>query len=134
MRAPNSGFTLVEVVVSLFLIGLGVLAAAPMFMFAMQGNAVGEEKGVAAALAVERLEMLRAVDYWTLALAPGGSLTVNTNGFFDNSDPDYTIRWLVTTNTTPDETIVISVRVVPAGTIPGSSRVVTLTTLRGPET
>ena len=44
MRENTSGFTLVEVVVALFLIGLGVLAAAPMFMFAMQGNAVGGEQ------------------------------------------------------------------------------------------
>ncbi|MCH7779288.1 MAG: hypothetical protein IH848_00450 [Acidobacteria bacterium] len=44
---------------SLFLIGLGVLAAAPMFMYAIQGNAVGAEKGAAGALAVEQMEILR---------------------------------------------------------------------------
>ena len=37
----EGGFTLAEVLVALFLIGIGVLAAAPMFMYAMQGTAVG---------------------------------------------------------------------------------------------
>ena len=131
MRESNSGFTLVEVVVALFLIGLGVLAAAPMFMFAMQGNAVGGEKGAAGALAVERMEILRATDYATLTA--GGSLTVDTAGFVDTSDPNYTIRWLITANTNPLGTFTVTVRVIPAGTIPGSSRVVTLTTMRAAE-
>jgi hypothetical protein len=117
--------------VALFLIGLGVLAAAPMFLFAMQGNAVGGEKGAAGALAVERMEQLRAADFVTLAA--GGSLTVNTTGYADISDSNYTVRWLITANTTPPGAITISVRVVPAGTIPGSSREVTLTTIRGQE-
>lgn len=130
MRESSSGFTLIEVIVSLFLIGLGVLAAAPMFMYAIQGNAVGAEKGAAGALAVEQMEILRATDY--LALPAGGSLTVDTTGYVDTSDPNNTVRWLIVTNTAPAGSLIISVRVIPAGSIPGSSREVTLTTIRGP--
>jgi prepilin-type N-terminal cleavage/methylation domain-containing protein len=131
MRESNSGFTLVEVIVALFLIGLGVLAAAPMFMYAMQGNAVGGEKGAAGALAVERMEILRGAGYATLSA--GGSLTVDTTGYVDTSDLDNTVRWLIITNTAPTGSLIISVRVIPAGSIPGSSREVTLTSIRGPE-
>ena len=131
MRESSSGFTLVEVIVALFLIGLGVLAAAPMFMYAMQGNAVGGEKGAAGALAVERMEILRAANYATLAA--GGSLTVDTGGYVDNSDPNNTVRWLIINNTAPTGSLIVSVRVIPAGLIPGSSREVTLTSIRGPE-
>ncbi len=131
MRKSSSGFTLVEVIVALFLIGLGVLAAAPMFMYAMQGNAVGGEKGVAGALAVERMELLRAANYGTLSA--GGSLTVDTAGYVDTSDPNNTVRWLIVDNTAPTGSLIISVRVIPAGSIPGSSREVTLTSIRGPE-
>jgi len=130
MRESSSGFTLVETIVALFLIGLGVLAAAPMFMYAMQGNAIGGEKGEAGALAVEQMEILRATGYG--ALADGGSLTVDTAGYVDASDPDHTVRWLIEANTAPTGSKVITVRVIPAGTIPGSSRVVTLTSIRGP--
>jgi hypothetical protein len=101
-----------------------------MFMYAMQGNAIGAEKGEAGALAVEQMEILRATGYG--ALADGGSLTVDTAGYFDTSDPDHTVRWLIEANTAPTGSKVISVRVIPAGTIPGSSRVVTLTSIRGP--
>ena len=131
MRESSSGFTLVEVIVALFLIGLGVLAAAPMFMYAIQGNAVGGEKGEAGALAVEQMEILRAADYVTLSA--GGSLTVNTTGYVDTSDPDVIVRWLIVDNTAPTGSLIISVRVIPAGSIPGSSREVTLTSIRGPE-
>ena len=130
MRESSSGFTLVETIVALFLIGLGVLAAAPMFMYAMQGNAVGGEKGEAGALAVERMETLRGSVYSTLTV--GGSLTVDTTGYVDNSDPDHTVRWLIEANTSPTGSMVVTVRVIPAGTIPGSSRAVTLTSIRGP--
>ncbi|NIL99935.1 MAG: prepilin-type N-terminal cleavage/methylation domain-containing protein [Acidobacteria bacterium] len=130
MRESSAGFTLVEVIVALFLIGLGVLAAAPMFMYAMQGNAVGGEKGEAGALAVERMEILRATDYGSLTV--GGSLTVDTTGYVDTSDPDHTVRWLIEANTAPTGSLIITVRVIPAGTIPGSSREVTLTSIRGP--
>ena len=129
-RCREQGFTLVEVLVALFLIGLGVLAAAPMFLYAMQGNAVGGEKGEAGALAVEQMEILRAADYATLIA--GGSLTVDTTGYVDSSDPDHTVRWLIATNTAPPGSLVVTVRVIPAGSIPGSSREVTLTSIRGP--
>ena len=52
--ADARGFSLVEVLVALFLIGLGVLAAAPMFIYAMQGNATGADFGSVGAIAVER--------------------------------------------------------------------------------
>ena len=130
MRESSSGFTLVEVIVALFLIGLGVLAEAPMFMYAMQGNAVGGEKGEAGALAVEQMEILRATPYGSLTI--GGSLTVDTTGYVDVTDPDHTVRWLIAANTAPTGSMVITVRVIPSGTIPGSSREVTLTSIRGP--
>jgi len=130
MSKNSSGFTLVEVVVALFLMGLGVLAAAPMFMFAMQGNAVGGEKGQASALAVEHMELLRSTDY--INLTAGGSLTVSLTGYSDTSDSDFDVRWLIADRGTPANTKTIRVRVVPAGTIPGPSRVVTLTTVRAP--
>ena len=130
MTRNASGFTLVEVVVALFLIGLGVLAAAPMFMYAMQGTAIGGEKGQASALAVEQMELLRSQTYGTLTA--GGSLTVSLTGYSDTSDPDFDVRWLITDRGTPNNTKTIAVRVVPAGRIPGPSRVVTLTTVRAP--
>jgi prepilin-type N-terminal cleavage/methylation domain-containing protein len=124
-----SGFTLLEVLVAMFLIGIGVLAAAPMFMYAMQGNAVGGDFGSVGAVAVERMELLRATDYFSLPA--GGSLTSDVTNYFDLSNPDVTQRWSITDNTTPAGTKTITVRVIANRQVVGDRKEVTLTMIRG---
>jgi len=124
-----AGFTLLEVIVALVLIGVGVLAAAPMFVYAMKGNAVAADFGSVGAVAVERMELLRSQDYVTLA--PGGSLTVTTNGYSDSSDPDYTVRWQIADNAVPAGTRSITVRAIAVRQVVGQRKEITLTTLRG---
>ena len=126
----QQGFTLTEVLIAMFLMGLGVLAAAPMFLFAMQANEVGSDIGSAGALAVDRLERLRSEQYDTLTA--GGSIATNTVDFSDTSDPDFDIRWLIVDDSPISDTKTITVRVIPAGSLPGARRVVTLTTVRAP--
>lgn len=129
MRRAQGGFTLVEVLVGLFLIGLGVLAAAPMFMYAARGNATGADLSTAGALAVERLEALRVVPYGLLD--DGGSLTANVSGFSDTGNPGYAVRWEIVSGAGPGATMKeIRVRAVSLRQSPGPARQVTLTTLR----
>ena len=128
-KRKQAGFSLVEVLVALFLIGIGVLAAAPMFIYAIQGNAVGADFGSAGALAVERMEILRARNYST-HLA-GGSLTTNSTGYFDTGDPDYIVRWTIANNGSPAGTKTITVRATALGRKVGRNKQVTLTTIRG---
>lgn len=129
-RFPNArGFSLVEVMVALFLIALGVLAAAPMFIYAMQGNATGADFGSVGANAVERLELLRGQDY--VALVPGGSLNVSQVGYSDLADPDVVVRWTITDNANPTGTRTIVVRAIATRQVVGQRKEVTLTTLRG---
>jgi prepilin-type N-terminal cleavage/methylation domain-containing protein len=125
----SGGFTLVEVLIALFLIGLGVLAAAPMFIYAMQGNAVGADFGSVGAVAVERMELLRAEEYQLLL--PGGSLTSNVTDYFDASNPDVLARWTITENVTPPNSKTITVRVIATRQVVGERKDVTLTTIRG---
>jgi len=123
------GFTLVEVLLALFLIGIGVLAAAPMFIYAMQGNAVGADLGWVGAVGVERMELLRAEDYDNLPA--GGSLTTNVTGYFDTGTQGVTVRWTITDNTVPARTKTITVLVVADRQVVGEQKNVTLTTIRG---
>jgi prepilin-type N-terminal cleavage/methylation domain-containing protein len=127
----EDGFTLAEVLVALFLIGIGVLAAAPMFMYAMQGTAVGGDFGSAGAAAVERMELLRAEDYPDLV--PGGNIDSNVGGYFDASDPDYLVRWEIeiAPAPAPPGTKTITVRALAARQVVGERKDVVLTTLRG---
>ena len=128
-RRTAGGFTLVEVLVAMFLIGIGVLAAAPMFMYAMQGNAVGGDFGSVGAVAVERMELLRSTNY--ASLTAGGSLTANVTNYFDLSNPEVTQRWSITDNTSPVGTKTITVRVIANRQVVGERKDVTLTMIRG---
>ena len=125
----SAGFTLIEVLVALVLIGIGVLAAAPMFVYAMQGNAVAADFGSVGAIAVERMELLRSQDYSTLA--PGGSLTSSVSGYSDTSNPDYVVRWQIANNAVPSGTRSVTVRAIAVRRVVGARKEITLTTLRG---
>ena len=124
------GFSLVEVLVALFLISLGLLAAAPMFIYATQGNAVGADLGTVGAVAVERMELLRSANYGVLTA--GGSLTSNVSGYFDNSNPAVIVRWTVADDTVGPVTMkTITVRVVTTRRVVGQRKEITMTTERG---
>ncbi len=123
------GFTLIEVLIALFIILVGVLAAAPMFLFAVRGNATGADLGSVAAVAVERMEQFRREDYGNLVA--GGDLDNDVKDYFDNTDPDYTIRWLIQDNATPTETRTVSVRVMATRVMDGPRREITVSTVRG---
>jgi prepilin-type N-terminal cleavage/methylation domain-containing protein len=124
------GFSLVEVLVALFLISLGLLAAAPMFIYAMQGNAVGADLGTVGAVAVERMELLRSTNYGVLTA--GGSLAGNVNGYFDNSNPAVTVRWTIADSTVGAVTMkTITVRALANRQVVGQRKDITMTTERG---
>ena len=125
----ENGFTLVEVLMALFLIGIGVLAAAPMFMYAMQGNATGADFGSVGAIAVERMETLRSMTYNDLTA--GGSLAVSQAGYSDLTDTDYVVRWQITDNVAPVGTKTIVVRAIAVRQVVGRRKEIVLTTLRG---
>jgi prepilin-type N-terminal cleavage/methylation domain-containing protein len=129
-RAPEAGFTLVEVIFSLFLIGIAVLAAAPMFMYALRGNAAGADIGSAGALAVERMELLRVTAYGDLVA--GGDLDSDAVGYSDTSIPGFDVRWRVQDGGGPGGVKTITVRAVSTRTTGGLPKQVDVTTLRAP--
>ena len=123
------GFSLVEVLVALFVISLGVLAAAPMFVYAMKGNAAGADFGSVGAIAVERMELLRSQTFGSLTA--GGNLASNVTNFSDVTDPEYIVRWRIQDNATPATTKTITVRAIATRRVVGQRKEITVTTLRG---
>ena len=124
----DTGFTIVEVVVALSLMFVVLMSAAPMFIFAMKENASAGDLGMVGAAAVDRTELLRAVDF-NLLLA-GGSITSNVTGYFDVSDPEVTVRWQVTNNANPVTEKTIQVRAIRTRQAMGRAKNITLVTLR----
>lgn len=109
-RLRHSGFTLVETLVALFLIGLGLLAIAPMFVYSGRVSAISADLGSLGARAVQRLELLRETKF--AALPAGGSLTANVSGYFDASDPDATLRWTIVDDASPATRKTITLRAI----------------------
>jgi len=122
------GFSLIEVLLALFLMGIALMYAAPMFATAIRENAAGADLGSAGAIAVDRMEALRASDFYQLAA--GGDLAANVGGFSDTGDPRFTVRWRITDNGSPATLKTISVRVIAARQSTGASKEVNLTTER----
>jgi prepilin-type N-terminal cleavage/methylation domain-containing protein len=126
------GFTLLEVLIAVTLLAVVVLAVAPMFLMASARTAAGADFGRVGALAVERMELLRAASYD--GMAAGGSLvadaTVGGTPYFDASMPGYIVRWQVIDNATPDGGKSLTVRAVSLRQVSGVPKEVTLTALR----
>jgi prepilin-type N-terminal cleavage/methylation domain-containing protein len=128
MMTTARGFTIVEVLMAMFLMGIALLAAAPMFVYAIQENATGADLGSVGAIAVDRLELLRADDFFDLPA--GGSLTSNVSGYFDTFDPRFTVRWQIVDNASPVTIKVLSVRAIATRQVIGLQKEITLTSLR----
>lgn len=130
-RRSGAGFSLVEVLLALVLLQIGLLAVAPLFIYATQASASGADMGTVGAAAVERMEVLRATEFDTLTA--GGSLTANQTGFFDTSDPDFTVRWEIVDDATPPTQKTIRVRALANRQVVGLPKEVTLVSLRSGE-
>jgi prepilin-type N-terminal cleavage/methylation domain-containing protein len=129
MNHRESGFSLVEVLIALFLLAIGLLAVAPLYAYGVRMAAASGDLGTVDARAVNRMEVLRATGFGSLAA--GGSLTSNAAGFFDTSDPDVIVRWTIADNATPATLKTITVRAQATRRAAGLQKEITLTTRRG---
>ncbi len=130
MSNRQSGLTLLELLISLVLLGFGVLAVAPLFVSALTGTATSADLGWVGAYATERMELLRTQDYGTLTV--GGSLVADSSGYVDNPEPGILVRWEVVDNSAAvSGTKVVTVRAMSLRQTRGVARGVTLSTIRG---
>ena len=102
MRTDRSGFTLIEVLVAVVMLGLGVVALASSSAMATRMIGRGKMETRAAQMAGRRLELLRLTAYSTTprctALADGGPQTA------DNVTESWTI-----TGAGPTRTLTVAV-------------------------
>lgn len=93
------GFSLVEALVSIFLMGIVLLGVAQLIGVSIHLQRASEDVTSATVLVEQKLEELMNVDFD--GLAPGGSINGNQPGYFDTPDvdndgiADYTRRWEV---------------------------------------
>jgi prepilin-type N-terminal cleavage/methylation domain-containing protein len=127
----ESGFTLVEVLVATFLVGIISLAVAPMMLMAVQTSAIGQEITELTVGATEQMEILRAFAFSDPGLTAGGSIVASNAGFsIDpvNGDANRYIRWQIVNDNVARKriTLVAGVRT----SIFGPPREITMETFR----
>jgi prepilin-type N-terminal cleavage/methylation domain-containing protein len=128
MERDEAGFTLVEVLVALLLVGVGLLSLAPMFARATRSVATSGDIGDAGARAVQRLELLRTRLFDSLTA--GGSLGANQAGFYDASDPRVLVRWTIVNDSTPVSIKTITVRAIATRQVLGLAKEARMATRR----
>jgi len=95
----HRGFSLVEALVSIFLMGIVLLGIVQLIGVSVYLQKASEDVTSATVLAEQKIEELKNVDF--TALVPGGSINADQPGFFDTPDvdgdgvTDFTRRWEV---------------------------------------
>lgn len=106
--ANNKGFTIIEVLIAMVILGIGLLSLATMQVTGIKGNATANRITTGSSFSADRIEKLFALD-WTHAdladdKAPNGTAGLNATGASADgsavtSDGLYTIYWNVADNT-----------------------------------
>jgi type IV pilus modification protein PilV len=83
------GFSLVEVMIAMTFLGVGLLAVAQMIPMGVASVTQARVRTNAVQAAQERLDELKAADFYSPAL---------TEGTYSESDGNYEIEWTITDN------------------------------------
>lgn len=109
----NKGFTIIEVLIAMFILAVGLLSLVTMQVTGIKGNATANRISKGSSFSAERIEKLFALD-WTHAdladdQAPTGTAGLNetgatADGSVVTADGVYTIYWNVADNTPMPDT------------------------------
>jgi type IV pilus assembly protein PilV len=119
-RLPAAGFTLVEVIVAIVLLGVGLMGLAALSTTVTRANVQSSSLTTATALAQERAERLRTQDYD--AVVSGGDTRMVDN-------VAYTRSWTVTTDDPAPGLKTVAIAV--SWTTRGVTHTTRLSTIRG---
>ena len=112
-KRQGSGFTLVEIMIALSLLGIGLLSLAAMQLTAMRYNAHGRHMTKAAAVAEARMELLmrsRWTDIAPTAWTAPVVVDEAVQGATTQTEQAYNVSWQIA-NVDPGRTRSIDVRV-----------------------
>jgi len=130
-EAAEQGFTLLEVLVSGFLVGLIALAVAPMMLMAVQTSAAAQEATELTTIGSQQMEILRALPFDDATLVAGGDINSSDAGYSLDpylGDADRYVRWLIVDENAERKriTLVVGIR----NSIWGPPREITMETFR----
>lgn len=76
----NKGFSLIEMLIAVTILAVGLLAVAGLQITAIQGNSQGNSVSQATALAEDRIESIRNMDYAAISFVPNPNIETNVAG------------------------------------------------------
>jgi type II secretory pathway pseudopilin PulG len=100
----TNGFTLVECVIALVLVMIGFAAIFSLLTACLKTEVISRDLGRANSFSRSKIEELKNSNR-----TPGGSLTSNVEGYFDNPTPDYTRRWQISADSMGTESLTVVV-------------------------
>lgn len=106
------GFTLVECVIAMVLVMIGFAAIFSLLTACLKTEVISRDLGRANSFSRAKIEELK-----NSPRTPGGSLTNNVAGYFDNPTPDYTRRWEISADQTGTQTVTVLMRPTIKGAI-----------------
>jgi prepilin-type N-terminal cleavage/methylation domain-containing protein len=83
-KTPNSGFSLIEVMIALMVLTIGLVGTAALMSTTLSSTVKSHTMSTAALLASEKLEDLGRFDKNDAPVQQGGSLTANIVGYSDS--------------------------------------------------
>lgn len=102
----ESGFTLVEVLVAMFLVAIGLLAVATMPVTVIRGNSQAQHITESSFNGMGEIEQLMILENTQVDLAAGAHGPVNVAG---NSGVTYSVSWTVADTTAYTKNVSVSV-------------------------
>jgi prepilin-type N-terminal cleavage/methylation domain-containing protein len=102
MNERSKGFTLIECMIAMVLVVTGLLAVISLLTVCVRTEVVSRELGTVNSFSRLKLEELK-----NSSRTPGGSLTSNVTGYFDNPTPKYTRRWEITDDPSGTQTVTV---------------------------
>lgn len=110
-RADDSGFTLIEVMVSMLVLTIGLVGIAAMLALTTQMHIGARENARSTRLAQDKFDELMKLNFASdPRVAVGGDLTSNVANYSDTPTTGVTLRWVVEAGPT-DDTRSVTVRV-----------------------
>jgi type IV pilus assembly protein PilV len=90
----RAGFTILEALIAMSILGVGLLALAAMQLFALRGGESGRRTTEAAAIAETRMEQLQRAT-WTDVAPTGGWTAASTLSSPGQSGVEYNVKWRI---------------------------------------
>ena len=85
MNLKEKGFTLIELMIAMIVLGIGILALIEMQVAAMSGNSSANQMTIATTLAQDQIERLKGLSFFDAALT---DTNVGNNGALTNPTDD----------------------------------------------